>query len=108
MNDFLEFGDGSWEEARGVLISTIRSHQNDLNGNGKPGIKSDMEEVKQTLVKIETFGRATAFWGKVIAGLLGLAIAGAGFYIAYFEEHHHVSEVQSGQKIMATDPSISK
>ena len=97
MNDLLEFGDESWDEAKGLIFSTVKRVHNDIYGNGKPGIKADMEEVKQTLIKIETFASATAFWGKVVAGLLALLIAGGTFYVAYFEAHHHISAVQSSQ-----------
>jgi len=96
-DDLLEFGDESWEEAKGTVLTTLRSLHRDLNGNGKQGIKADMTEVKQDLTEIKAYGRASAFWGKVLAGLLGLLIGGATLYIAYFEAHHHISEIQSTQ-----------
>ncbi len=96
-DDLLEFGDESWEQAKGTTLSTLRSLYRDMNGNGKQGIKADMNEVRQDLVEIKAYGRATAFWGKVLAGMLGLGLTLGGIYIAYFEAHHHISAVQSLQ-----------
>jgi len=92
MSDQLNFGDGSWDQAKGTIFTTLQGLKSDMDGNGKPGLKDDMQSVRTDLSEIKAYGRASAFWGRVIAWSLGAAIALGSLYIAYFEAHHHVSE----------------
>ena len=58
-----------------------------INGNGTedaPGLKSQM-------VTMIAYGRATAFWGKVVAALLGLILTALATAIALDSTNHHSS-----------------
>lgn len=77
----LEFGDGSWDEAKGTIISTLRSHDKILNGNGKSGVIEEVAEVKTRLAVIEGYGKASAFWGKVTAAVLTLGLSAIGIIL---------------------------
>ena len=39
----IDFGDGSWEEARGVVQGNLQELVNLIKGNGKDGIKTTLE-----------------------------------------------------------------
>lgn len=74
----LEFGDGSWEQAYPLVRSTLIALHKDINGNGKPGLKEDMNTLK-------AYGQATLFW---IRGIFGLLLAGGGLATIYMVWHH--------------------
>jgi hypothetical protein len=90
VSDDLDFGDGSWIEAKGTVISTLKSLHSSVEGNGKPGIKKDVSDVKMSMATLMAYGRATTFWARVAAALLALALTAAGFYFNWFENHHKV------------------
>ena len=67
MSDQLNFGDGSWDQAKGTIFTTLQGLKSDMDGNGKPGLKDDMQSVRTDLSEIKAYGRASAFWGRFIA-----------------------------------------
>lgn len=71
----LDFGNGSWEEAGGTVRTTLIALHKDVNGNGKPGLKSDVSDML-------AYGKASIYWLKGIAALLTIAVALAAVYVA--------------------------
>lgn len=73
-----------------------------INGDGSddnPGLKIQMN----TMI---SYGKASAFWGKVIAWVLGFSVAVGAFYVAWFESHHKITQNSSNDSaVHATLPT---
>ena len=76
---------GTHDEQWGIMKSAVIQLHGAINGNGKPGLEANVSELGTRLTTIEAYGKASAFWGKVIAGLLTLLIAGIGLYFTSLE-----------------------
>lgn len=70
--------EGSFDEQWGTVKSTVRNLEAVINGNGKGGLLKEMTETRSRLDELVAYGRATYFWAKVIAGLLGIILAYLG------------------------------
>ena len=75
----LDFGDRTWDQARGTVITTLQGHEYAIEGNGKSGLREDVEELKSSIVEIRTYAKASSDWAKamfIVAIPLLLGIAG--------------------------------
>lgn len=73
-----------------------------INGNESiPGLRTEM-------ATILAYGRASAFWGKVAAGLLALALTTGGLYVAYLELHHRISSNEQPHVVSESVPQDAK
>ena len=92
--------DGSFEEQWGTMKTAVIRLVADMDGNGKVGVKGDVANIKNTLTRIEAYGRASAFWGKVVAGLLTLIFLAATAYFASLEVRGKVGLLYPQKKII--------
>ena len=84
MSDQFDFGDGTWEQAAPVIRMTLENLDHTVNGNGKPGIKADVAELR-------VIAATSLKWVRGIGIALGIAIAAMGVYVAYLQINHRVS-----------------
>jgi hypothetical protein len=87
MSDQLDFGDGTWEQAAPMIRTTLEQLEKTVNGNGKPGIKAEVAELK-------VIAATSLKWVKGIGVVLSLAIALAALYVGYLQLSHRISQTE--------------
>jgi hypothetical protein len=91
MSDDLNFGDQSWNQAKGtVFTELINLHEAIDGGDGKPGVKQEIVGINTRLSKMEVTTEVSLKWIKAIAAALALIISAATFYISTLEVRHRV------------------
>ena len=93
MSDQLDFGDGTWAQAAPLIRTVLEQFERTLNGNGRPGLKTEVAELKTEVAEIKAIASASLVWVKGIGVALGIAIAAAGLYVAYLQLSHRISQV---------------
>lgn len=77
--------EGTFEEQWGTVKMALKQLHGAINGNGKEGLVEHIQNVDVSLAEIKAYGSASVFWGKVIAGLLGILIAALTLYFTSLE-----------------------
>ena len=79
----LGFGDESWDESKATVFNTLREHEKILKGNGKNGVIDDVQEFKLKLNSIETFGKTSAFWARVVGWMIIAGVPTIALILAF-------------------------
>jgi len=110
----LDFGDGSWEDARGVVQTTLNELNQAVKGNGRAGMQSQLTILQATIDTREEERQrfeTRALWllgfllSVVLAGLTGL-----GLWLNSMENRHKFGQVDQAVQspITAEVPAVHK
>ena len=95
----LDFGTGSWQEARGTVFTTLRQLSHDIYGNGQPGLAAkvtEMELANETRwARIEAYAKAAEKWGRITVAVVTLFFGAMATYIAFAELRRHETQTHA-------------
>jgi hypothetical protein len=81
-NNALDFGNGSWDQAKGLIFSTLRAHDSDIEGNGKDGLKLTVSKIDGRVAAMETAAKTTVFWARLIGWFVVVGIPTIALIVA--------------------------